>query len=144
MTPAPATPDDEALLQAASDLIRLRYAVGRHHIAAALRTRSGRIVTGLHLDTYVGRASVCAEAVAVGQAMATGAGSADPITAIVSVRHPRPTEQNQDIQVVAPCGICREMLRDFAPEARVLLRQDGRLQGYDPAELLPLKYHRQP
>ena len=138
------TSADQALLDAASALIRKRYAVGRHHIAAALRTKSGKIVTGLHLDTYVGRASVCAEAVAVGQAMAEN-GADDPITDIVSVRHPRPTEQNKDIQVVAPCGICREMLRDFAPDARVLLTDEaGGLKDYNPADLLPLKYHRQP
>ncbi len=136
--------EDAELLAAATALIRQRYAVGRHHIAAALRLRSGAIVTGLHLDTYVGRASVCAEAVAVGQAMIQGGGNADPITAIVSVRHPRPTESNQTIQVVAPCGICREMLRDFAPEARVILAVDGgRLASYSTADLLPLKYHRQ-
>src|SRR3546814_18055930 len=97
MNAAPLSPDDLALIEAASALIRKRYAVGRHHIAAALRTRSGRIFTGLHLDTYVGRASVCAEAVAVGQAMADGAGPDDPVTAIVSVRHPRPTAENQEI-----------------------------------------------
>lgn len=139
------SPADQALIDAATALIKRRYAVGRHHIAAALRTRSGKIVTGLHLDTYVGRASVCAEAVAVGQAMADGAGADDPITDIVSVRHPRPTEQNQAIQVVAPCGICREMLRDFAPDARVLLADDAAgLKAYKPSELLPMKYHRQP
>jgi len=135
---------DQALLDAASALIKQRYAVGRHHIAAAARTRSGRIYTGLHLDTYVGRASICAEPIAVSQALAAG-GVEDPIEAIISVRHPRPTEQNQSIQVVAPCGICREMLRDFAPDARVLLPDDaGGLRAYSPAELLPLKYHRQP
>lgn len=140
------TPADQELLEAASALIRQRYIVGRHHIAAALRTQSGKIVTGLHLDTYVGRASVCAEAVAVGQARAQ-IGPDDPITDIISVRHPRPTEQNQKIQVVAPCGICREMLRDFAPDARVLLSDDaeaGGLRAYNPSDLLPLKYHRKP
>lgn len=135
-------PEDQALIDAARALITARYKVGRHHIAAALRTRSGRIFTGLHLDTYVGRASVCAEAVAVGQAMAAGIGENDPIEAIVSVRHPRPTEKNQEIAVVAPCGICREMLRDFAPDARVLLAANGGLTAYNPADLLPLKYQR--
>lgn len=135
-------PEDQALLDAAVALIKQRYKVGRHHIAAALRTRSGRIFTGLHLDTYVGRASVCAEAVAVGHAMAEGAGEADPIEAIVSVRHPRPTERHREPQVVAPCGICREMLRDFTPEARVLLAAEGGLTAYNPADLLPLKYQR--
>jgi cytidine deaminase len=142
MNGTPLRPEDMALIEAAAALIRKRYAVGRHHIAAALRTRSGRIFTGLHLDTYVGRASVCAEAVAVGQAMADGAGPDDPVEVIVSVRHPRPTELHQDIQVVAPCGICREMLRDFAPDARVILNEQGQLAAYSPADLLPLKYHR--
>src|SRR3546814_12196359 len=133
MNAAPLSPDDLALIEAASALIRKRYAVGRHHIAAALRTRSGRIFTGLHLDTYVGRASVCAEAVAVGQAMADGAGPDDPVTAIVSVRPPRPTEEHQDIQVVAPCGICRELIRDFAPNARLIRNATGQLAPSHPA-----------
>jgi cytidine deaminase len=133
------TAEDHALVQAAHDLIRERYVENRHHIAAALRTKSGRIHTGLHLDTYVGRASVCAEAVAVGTAMA--AGDRD-IVAIVSVRHPRPSEANKKIQVVSPCGICREMLADFAPGCRVIVPRDGGLTAVAPAELLPNKYFR--
>jgi cytidine deaminase len=131
--------EDRALIEAARALIRERYVENRHHIAAALRTKSGKIHTGLHLDTYVGRASVCAEAVAVGTAMA--AGDRD-IAAIVSVRHPRPREANQTIQVVSPCGICREMLADFAPGCRVIVPKDGRLLSVAPLELLPNKYIR--
>lgn len=131
--------EDRALIEAARTLIRARYVENRHHIAAALRTKSGKIHTGLHLDTYVGRASVCAEAVAVGMAMA--AGDRD-IATIVSVRHPRPREANQTIQVVSPCGICREMLADFAPECRVIVPVDGGLVSVAPRELLPNKYFR--
>jgi cytidine deaminase len=134
-------PKDKALIDAARELIRDRYKENRHHISAALRTRSGRIHTGLHLDTYVGRASVCAEAVAVGKAMA--AGDTD-IEAIVSVRHPRPREANQDIQIVSPCGICREMLADFAPTSRVIVPVDGGVAPVDVKDLLPNKYYRQP
>jgi cytidine deaminase len=133
------TAEDRALVEAAHDLIRERYVENRHHIAAALRTKSGRVHTGLHLDTYVGRASVCAEAVAVGTAMAEGDRE---IVAIVSVRHPRPSEVNKKIQVVSPCGICREMLADFAPECRVIVPRDGGLAAVAPAELLPNKYYR--
>ncbi len=133
------TAEDRALVDVARALIRERYAENRHHIAAALRTRSGRIHTGLHLDTYVGRASVCAEAVAVGTAMALGDRD---IAAIVSVRHPRPRDANQAIQVVSPCGICREMLTDFAPDCRVIVPRDGGLVAVAPRELLPNKYVR--
>ena len=133
------TADDRALIEAARALIRERYVENRHHIAAALRTKSGGIHTGLHLDTYVGRASVCAEAVAVGMAMAAGDRE---IVAIVSVRHPRPREANQTIQVVSPCGICREMLADFAPGCRIIVPKDGELVSVAPLDLLPNKYIR--
>jgi cytidine deaminase len=134
-------PKDQALIEAARTQIRDRYKENRHHIAAALRTRSGKIHTGIHLDTYVGRASVCAEAVAVGKAMA--AGDTD-IEAIVSVRHPRPREANQEIQIVSPCGICREMLADFAPECRVIVPVNGAIGEVDVKDLLPNKYVRKP
>ena len=134
-------PEDRALIDAARSLIRDRYKENRHHIGAAVRTRSGKIHTGIHLDTYVGRASVCAEAVAVGKALA--AGDAD-IECIVSVRHPRPREANQEIQVVSPCGICREMLVDFAPDCAVIVPTNGTVERVAVKQLLPNKYFRQP
>jgi cytidine deaminase len=139
MTGEPLTPADEALIETARALIRARYVENRHHIAAAVLTRSGRIHTGLHLDTYVGRASVCAEAVAVGAAMA--AGDTD-LACIVSVRHPRPREANQAIQIVSPCGVCREMLADFAPGCRVIVPEGSGLVRMPSLELLPNKYVR--
>jgi cytidine deaminase len=141
MTTHKLDPKDQALIEAARTLIRERYKENRHHIGAALRTRSGKVHTGIHLDTYVGRASVCAEAVAVGKAMA--AGDSD-IEAIVSVRHPRPREANQEIQIVSPCGICREMLADFAPGCRVIVPVNGEIGEVDVKDLLPNKYFRQP
>src|SRR5262245_18467358 len=131
----PITADDQALIDTAKSLIEQRYLEGRHHIASAVRGTSGKVYTGLHLDTYVGRASVCAEAVALGQAMASGEKG---VQAIVSVRHPRPREQHQDCKVASPCGICREMLIDVAAGGVVsLLRGDGRgrvtVEGQRPA-----------
>jgi cytidine deaminase len=137
----PITAEDQALIDAAKTLIQQRYLENRHHIASAVRGASGRVYTGLHLDTYVGRASVCAEAVALGAAMA---GGEKAISAIVSVRHPRPREQHQDCKVVSPCGICREMLTDFAAGAVVILLRDDTLVRVPVEELLPAKYRRHP
>ncbi len=142
--PIPGTPitaDDQALIDAAKALIEQRYLENRHHIASAVRGASGKVYTGLHLDTYVGRASVCAEAVALGQALAVGEKA---IAAIVSIRHPRPREQHQDCKVVSPCGICREMLTDFAPGAAVILLRDDTHVRIPVEDLLPAKYRRHP
>jgi len=131
--------EDRALIEKARDIIRKTYRENRHHIGAALRTRSGKVYAAVHLDTYVGRASVCAEAIAVGQAIAAGDGE---IVAIASVRHPRPREENRDIQLVSPCGICREMLADFAPDCRVIVPENGDAIAVGIRELLPNKYVR--
>ncbi|MBL8836530.1 MAG: cytidine deaminase [Alphaproteobacteria bacterium] len=139
--PLPIRPEDEALIAAARDIITQRYAENRHHIASAVRTRGGRIYTAVHLDTYVGRASVCAEAVAVGKALAEGD---KDIATVVSVRHPRPREANQEIQVVSPCGICRELLADFARDCTVIIPIDEKLARVPVADLLPSKYFRKP
>jgi cytidine deaminase len=132
-------PDDLQLIEAACKIITERYRENRHHIGAAVRTRSGRVHTAVHLDTYVGRASVCAEAIAIGKALAEGDAEFD---CIVSVRHPRPREANQEIQVVSPCGICRELLSDFAKDCSVIIPANGGLARVPITELLPSKYVR--
>lgn len=130
---------DRELVEAAREAIRRLYRENRHHIGAAVRTRSGRVYTAVHLDTYVGRASVCAEAVALGKAISEGDGE---IETIVSVRHPRPAETNQEIHVVSPCGICREMLSDFAPGCRVIAPEGEAVRVVPVENLLPNKYRR--
>jgi cytidine deaminase len=134
------SPDDRALTEAAVDFIRTRYLENRHHIGAAIRGGSGRIYLGLHLDTYVGRCSVCAEAVALGSALSAGESVID---AVVSVRHPRPREQHAQPKVVSPCGICREMLTDFAPGAGIIMARPTGLVRIPVADLLPDKYRRE-
>jgi cytidine deaminase len=130
---------DRALIAAARAAIERLYKENRHHIGAAVRTKSGRTYAAVHLDTYVGRASVCAEAIALGQAIAAGDGE---VVAIASVRHPRPREANREIDVVSPCGICREMLADFAPDCEVVVPENGDAVAVPIRELLPNKYVR--
>jgi cytidine deaminase len=128
---------DAKLIEAARAAIAKLYKENRHHIGAALRTKAGRVYTAVHLDTYVGRASVCAEAVALGRAVADGESDVD---AIVSVRHPRPAESDRTIRVVSPCGICWEMLADFARGSRVIVPSENGPIAVDVDELLPRKY----
>jgi len=103
---------DRALVEAASDAIRKRYRYDWQEVGAALRTRSGKVFTGVSLDAYLGRMAVCAEAVALGQAI-TVAGEFG-IETVVAVRHPPPEEKDGAITVVSPCGACRDLLRQTA------------------------------
>jgi cytidine deaminase len=131
---------DAELIAAASAAIKRRYRDDWQEVGAALRTRTGKIFTGVNLDAYLGRMAVCAEAVALGHAV-VDLGDAG-IDIIVAVRHPAPGEKNQEIAVVSPCGACRELIFDYDPKARVIV-PNGKSPSIVPiAQLLPNKYTR--
>ena len=131
---------DQELIDAATKAIKARYRDDWQEVGAALRTRDGRVVTGVNLDAYVGRGAVCAEAVAIGTAL-TDKGDKG-IETIVAVRHPKPGEPG-DVAVVSPCGACRELIHDYDAKARVIVPngKDGPTVT-SIGELLPNKYRR--
>ena len=114
---------DKELVAAATQAIKARYRNDWQEVGAAIRTRDGRVVTGVNLDAYVGRGAVCAEAVAIGRAL-TEKGD-QGIETIVAVRHPKPDEANREIAVVSPCGTCRELIHDYDARARVIVPGNG-------------------
>lgn len=131
--------EDLALVAAARAVLQDRYKPFWHMVAAAIRSSDGTIWTGLHLGATVGRMQICAEAVAVGRIMLEGDGTID---CAVAVRHPKPHEALQQIAVVPPCGACRELLMDFAPEATVIVPDGTGLARIPVRDLLPRPYQR--
>ena len=116
------------LIRQAREMIAARHKPGWHHVGCALRTRSGKTFAAVHLEAYVGRVAVCAEAVGIG--MAAAAGDTD-LEAIVAV--------SRDGKIVSPCGMCRELIADYAPECLVIV---GEGEAVPISALLPRKYVR--
>lgn len=131
---------DRELVKAAGEAIGRRYRNDWQEVGAALRTRDGRIVTGVNIDAYIGRIAVCAEAIAIGRSI-TESGDTG-IDTIVAVRHPKPSEKDQSLKVVSPCGICRELICDYDPKARVIVPGGSEPVVTTITELLPNKYSR--
>jgi cytidine deaminase len=134
------TKSDNELIELAREAIKKRYRNDWQEVGAALRTRTGVIVTGVNLDAYVGRMAVCAEGVALGRVI-TDLGEAG-IETIVAVRHPKPAEKDRSIRVVSPCGSCRELIWDYDRNARVIVPGNGGVTVTRIANLLPNKYRR--
>ena len=132
-------PADLSLVEAARAVLVKHYRPHWHTVGAALRSRDGRVWTGVHLGATVGRLSVCAEAVALGRAILEGDGT---VECAVAVRHPKPEESVREIAVVPPCGACREMLVDFDPDADVIVPARGGWQRMPVRSLLPMPYQR--
>jgi cytidine deaminase len=131
---------DQELIDAATSAISGRYRNDWQEVGAAMRTRDGRIITGVNIDAYLGRIAVCAEAIAIGRAITEHGDHG--IETMVAVRHPKPGEPGK-IAVVSPCGICRELIHDYDAKARVIVPDNGQPpKVVTIGELLPNKYRR--
>ena len=134
------TKKDKDLVTAATAAIKGRYRDDWQEVGAAMRTRDGRVVTGVNIDAYLGRMAVCAEAVAIGRSI-TEAGDKG-IETIVAVRHPKPGDKDRTIKVVSPCGSCRELIHDYDPKAKVIVPNGKGTTVVAIGDLLPNKYTR--
>jgi cytidine deaminase len=120
------------LRQAAASAISPVFRTGRHEIAAAFRTGDGQIFTGINLKAVIGRASVCAEATALGAALLAGTRSFRAAAAFISGPH--------GLRLIPPCGPCRELIADYAPAIRIYIDVSGTVTSVAIGGLLPHKY----
>ena len=120
-----------SLINIATELITARFKPGYHEIGAALRTTSGQVFSAVHLEATVGRIALCAAAVAIGMAATAGDTEIEMIVAV-----------NRLGTVVSPCGMCRELIADYAPNARVIVPDKVGEILVTISDLLPHKYHR--
>ncbi len=99
----------------------------RFTVGAALLGQSGRIHTGANVENASFGLSICAERAAVCRAVAEG--ERRWLALAVAGSDPRPTP---------PCGACRQVLQEFAPELVVLLAgTEGEVEEWRLADLLP-------
>lgn len=128
---------DWNLIDEASTMLADRFVHGRHYVGAAIRTADGSVYTGLNVETNIGRAAVCAEPVAIGAAATDGIAEFETV---VALRHPAPDEAGGPF-VVAPCGVCREMVTDYGLDTWVIVPgPDDDPVKVRAGDLLPNKY----
>ena len=132
-------PDDVRLLSLAQELLGRVWVHGRHEVATALRVAGGQIFTGVHVEGSCRRSSICAEGVALGTARG-GLESGAPLNveAVVSVQI-KPAGQ---YRIIAPCGVCRELISDYSPDARIWITTESGVSKTTALELLPWKTRR--
>jgi cytidine deaminase len=98
-----------SLVSAAITASRNAYApYSNYPVGAALRAADGTVYTGCNVENAAYPATICAERTALVKAVSEG------------------QRQFESIAVVThnggfPCGICRQMLYEFAPDLRVIV-----------------------
>lgn len=119
------------LVRAAQRAFANAYApYSKFRVGAALRAASGAIYAGANVENSSFGLTRCAEQSAVQAMVSAGERSFSQIVIYSAATPP-----------AAPCGGCRQVLFEFAPEAQVfLLGADGALVVTSVGELLPLGF----
>lgn len=119
---------DEKLLQTAEKAMENAYApYSDFKVGAALLCADGTVFTGCNIENASYGASNCAERTAVFKAVSEGKRDFLAI-AIVS----------SSGEETFPCGICRQVLAEFAPDIRVVLQNKGKnAVSYKFKEIMP-------
>jgi len=125
------TPDEERLLEVAQEVRSRAYArYSGRQVGAAVLSRSGKIYPGVNVESGSYGLTVCAERVAVFNAVTAG----DKELVAVAVASP-------DDRIWYPCGACRQVLAEFSPEMVVLgIDQKGRVVRSNIETLLPDRF----
>jgi cytidine deaminase len=136
------TADDDALVETVTQTNARTFDPsffdGGHVVAAGVRTADGAVYDGVSLPASVGRASLCAEPVAVGSAIADGHRH-DGIETCVAVSYPMDSHDAEEHRVIPPCGTCRELLADYDESMRVIVPVEGELRVARAIDLLPTR-----
>lgn len=122
---------NEMLVKLAVSSLKKAYApYSKFRVGAAVLTKSGKIFTGVNIENASYGATVCAERVAIFKAVSEGE------TEIVEIAVASETDNP-----AAPCGICRQVMAEFASNAKIyLVGRKGKIFETTLKEILPFAF----
>lgn len=108
----------------------------RFQVGAALLTQSGKVITGVNVESASYGLTCCAERVALFTALTSGQRRFVAVAVVARIRGGP-----------MPCGACRQLLAEYAPGARVYVadsRALERAREFSIPELLPAAFQEVP
>ncbi|HXD22287.1 MAG TPA: cytidine deaminase [Gemmatimonadaceae bacterium] len=120
--------DDARMRSAAEQAMARAYApYSGFRVGAALLTPDGTVIAGCNVENSSYPAGICAERAAVAAAISLGHREFAHLVLVTDAEEPSP-----------PCGFCRQVLVEFAPELVVTSRTtSGAEARWSLADLLP-------
>lgn len=129
---------NEELIEFAMTARRLAYApYSKFKVGAALLGSNGVIYMGCNVENSSYSATNCAERTAVFNAIAEGQREFEAIAIVGGI------EDASELELCAPCGVCRQVLREFCnPQTFevILAKSTDDYKVYTLEELLPMSF----
>lgn len=122
----------DSLVEAARAARERAYApYSRFRVGAAVEADDGSVHVGCNVENASYGLAMCAERVALGAAVTAGARNFRRLAVVTDTDPP-----------ASPCGSCRQVLNELAPEAEVVAVGPATTRRWRVAELLPDAFSR--
>ncbi|MGI9647789.1 MAG: cytidine deaminase [Acidimicrobiia bacterium] len=121
---------DQELLQAALAASENAYVpYSRLRVGAVVVAGSGEVYSGANVENAAYPSTLCAEAVAIGHAVASGERTIDTVAVI-----------SPDLGSIYPCGQCRQRMAEFSAARVIVEDADGAPIAHSLEEILPGRF----
>ncbi len=121
------TDENKLIDQARSAKERAHAPYSKFQVGAAIESEDGQIVSGCNVEISSYGLTVCAERVAIFKAVSEGVRGFKRMAIITDTE-----------EFCPPCGACRQVIWDFAPEIEiVLVNKRGEKQYWNIRDLYP-------
>lgn len=122
----------EKYIEAALEAAKLAYApYSGYRVGCVVVTTGDEVYQGANIENSSYGLTCCAERVALYHAMMHGRESGDIKTVVIA---------SHDGAFPSPCGACRQVLAELAPQARVVMSNGKAVKVATVSELLPAAF----
>jgi cytidine deaminase len=120
--------DDELMATALGARLKAYAPYSEFRVGAALLAEDGRVFTGGNVENISFGLTMCAERVAIGSAIQSGAAKFSRLAIVADSEEP-----------IVPCGACRQVLAEFNSDLPIVSwTLEGLTQQFTLTSLLPL------
>ena len=119
--------DKKELIRKALEAQKKAYVpYSKFHVGAAIVTENDEVFTGCNIENASYTPTICAERTAIFKAVSEGHRKIKTIAVV------------GDGDFTYPCGVCRQVIREFGKDARVIIaNSEDEYKEYKLKELLP-------
>lgn len=118
------------LLTRAYEATATAYApYSKFFVGAALLATSGKIYTGCNIENSSFGVTICAERVAMVNAVSAGERDFEVMAIAASSQ-----------EFIYPCGLCRQFMSEFGINLKIIVEQNGEIREHKLRELLPCAF----
>lgn len=118
---------NKKLIESAKESLKRAYApYSKYYVGASVEDEKGNIYTGCNIENISYGATMCAERVAIFNAISNGSKKIKKIVIVSSGNIPY------------PCGMCRQIMSEFMDkDGIVILEHNDKIESYSLDEIMP-------